>query len=443
MRLDERHRTSGIGLSKRPTMTTPRLLRVVSLVAVGAIAAAALVSFISLSTLASKTDRIDSNTGPVLIATQDVIASVAEADAASTGVFLSGAIEDREQRRLFEDALERATRQIEEVARLIGDDDVAHESLKTVSSQIVLYAGRVEAARLANQEGLDTADARLAESLTTVRDGILPEVDQITSRAQASLDSDNSGSLYALIAIAALVIASLVLWFGLALIRRRTNRLINLPVAVALVGLVGFAIWIGTATSARSNALERATEGGFASIALTARIQNAGFDYKTAETVGLIEGVAATELTELSAVLALGAITDAEIELARAGTGTTNGLLLDAYDTADSDRERAAAIELLIRWARYLDTSEAIEQLLVTSDIVGARGLAVTDGNTAFNGFNTAVESVLSDNRSQFTDSVAEASDAIGWLRGASIVIPVLAALLAMWGFQTRINEYR
>ena len=61
--------------------------------------------------------------GPVLVATQQLVASLAEADAAASAAFLSGQNEDPEQRRLYEQALARAGQQVEEIAALAGDDD--------------------------------------------------------------------------------------------------------------------------------------------------------------------------------------------------------------------------------------------------------------------------------------------------------------------------------
>ena len=58
--------------------------------------------------LVGETDRVASSTGEVLIATQQVNASFAEADAAAVSVHLAGADGNREQRRLYEQAIERA-----------------------------------------------------------------------------------------------------------------------------------------------------------------------------------------------------------------------------------------------------------------------------------------------------------------------------------------------
>jgi hypothetical protein len=77
----------------------------------------------------------------------------------------------------------------------------------------------------------------------------------------------------------------------------------------------------------------------------------------------------------------------------------------------------------------------------------GRRSEAVTlfqgEGLAAFNGLNTAVESVLSDNRDQFLDGVDDASRAVGITPYLTIVLPVLAALAILLAIQRRLGEYR
>ncbi|MCP3936141.1 MAG: hypothetical protein GY708_12300 [Actinomycetia bacterium] len=394
-----------------------------SLACLVAVGLAGLLSFIATSSLVSSTRRIERNSGPVLVATQDVLASVAEADAASTSVFLAGQNEDRAQRLLYEESLSRSVSQVEEVARLIGDDEEAHTALKSVASELVVYSGQVESARSASIAGSADADGLLTVSLATVRDRIFPEIDQIAVRADAQVDDDTRGLTSTVVAVAAALVSALVLLAANRSVRRRTNRLVNLGLVGGAVLFVGLAVWVAAASSARSVELDRARSGGFEAIASTARIQQAGFSYKTAEAVSIVEGRSDPELANHASIV--------------------ETLLSEAAGLADSDREDAAVVELSIRWQRYLATSQQVATLLDSDSVVEARSYAAADGNSAFNGFNTAVESVLSDNRSQFADGVDSARGALSYLRVASIVFAVIAALGAWFGLQTRIDEYQ
>lgn len=424
--------------------STPAQYRLASIVCAVALAVAALVGFLAARTLSDATDRARNNTGPVLVATQDVFASIAEADAASAAVFLSGTDTDREQRRLYEVALERATAQLEEVSRLVGDDDADHDIIKAIASDLTVYAGQVEAARLANVEGIDGATARLTDAIATVQDGVVPQVQRITATAQERLDGDvRSGRIATVIALLALLIAGAVLVVAQLWLSRKTKRILNLPLVGATALVAVAVLWLLVGWVRQQSDLSTAQEDGYDSIALTADIQTTAFRYKTLESLGVLAPGAGGEQDELAALLAADDIGTAAVDAARAGTSVEAGLLFDAARAADSTRERAAAAEMLTRWQRYLDTSRIIRGAIDRNDRLEAVATAIGPGNADFNGFNTSVESVLSDNRTQFADGLANADDRLRLLVPGMILLPLLAAVLALWGWQIRIAEYR
>jgi CHASE3 domain sensor protein len=435
-----------VGPGGRYRGSTPALFRLLALAAVVALVLLATVGFLAAASLTESSDRAERNTGPVLVAAQDVFASIAEADAASTAVFLSGAAEDREQRRLYELAIERSTGQLEEVSRLVGDDDEAHESIKAISARLASYTGLVERARLANTAGLDGAEASLRDAITSVQDGIVPEVQAITARAQDRLDDDVSGgqAVTILAALVGLATVAVLVW-GQLLLSRRTRRLLNLPLVGATVLVVVAVAWLGSAWVRQQNDLELARDGGYESIALTADIQTSAFRYKTLESLSVLAGGSgdeAAEQTEIAEALAAIPIDADLIEAARTGEAAGSGLLIAANRAADSTREQAATGEMLERWQRYQRTSGDIRTALA-GDRDAAVELAIGPGNADFNGFNTSVESVLSDNRSQFTAGLADARNHLDWLQLVTVALPALAAALALWGYQLRIREYR
>src|SRR5438270_2099390 len=92
--------------------TTPGRHRLWSIATVLLLLVAAAAGTASASQLRSATRHAADTSGPVLVDTQRLLASVAEADAAATAAYLSGRDEDPEQRRLYEEALGRATQQV-------------------------------------------------------------------------------------------------------------------------------------------------------------------------------------------------------------------------------------------------------------------------------------------------------------------------------------------
>jgi hypothetical protein len=422
--------------------TTPGRYRLWSVVTAVLLLATAVAGWAAATALRSGTDRIRNNAGPVLVATQQLVSSLAEADAAATAAFLSRP-EDRESRALYEQALARASAQIEDVSALIGADPVTHESLKDLSVAVIRYAGLVEAARATNRAGIAEAPGYLVDALNLLGATVADDATRLTDATQRRFERDedrrDTGVLPAVaVAVVALgVLVAAQLWTF-----RQSRRVVNLPMAVATLLLVGAIGWLVAATFQSRTDIETARADGYDSITLTSRIQTAAYRAKADETVALITGDAArrTSATATAQSLLAGPATPAAVDAVRQGRAPgVQGLLTDAAGVADSDRERAAVAEMLVRWQRYQDTAA---QLRSITNVDQQRAVFVGPTSATFNGFNFSVESVLGDNRDQFLDGLASAADRLGSLTLVALFLPLLAALGALCGFQLRLNEY-
>ncbi|HEV3496139.1 MAG TPA: hypothetical protein VHA34_07315 [Actinomycetes bacterium] len=421
------------GRIRAAAATTPGRYRLWSVVTAALLLATAVAGWAAATALRSGTDRIRNNAGPVLVATQQLVSSLAEADAAATAAFLSGRQEDPESRRLYEQALARASAQIEDVSALIGDDPDTHARLKGLSVAVTRYAGLVEAARATNQAGVPGAERYLVDALNLLATTVADDATRLTEATQRRFERDedrrDTGVLPA-VAVATLALAVLLaaqLW-----VFRQSRRLVNLPMVLATLLLVGAIGWLAVATYQSGRDIERARSDGYDSITLTSQIQTSAYRAKADETVALIANDPARRASAASTAQTLlsDRATPDAVEAVRQGSDPgLAGLLTDAAAVADSDRERAAVAEMLVRWQRYQDTAT---QLRATTDAAQARTLAVGPASNTFNGFNFSVESVLSDNRSQFLDGLASAARRLGSL-----------TLVALGGFQLRLNEYR
>lgn len=413
-------------LSTNRLRTTPAILRTWSVVITVLVLLAALLASLAARQFVSGAEQIEQNTGPVLISTQGLVASIAEADAANTAVFLSGENEDRQQRRLYETALSRAPQQIEDISSGIGDDESSHDSLKVVASQLTEYAGLVERARLSNLAGSADATDQLSASIDLVSgsNGMLANARSITKRTQASFDEDvDSGTVEWIGAVAVLAISLVVLLIAQGRLKKQTQRLINPPLLLATILVSILLVWLVLAQIGRVSDLNSARESGYDSIALTSQLQTAAFDYKTQEARAIIESNASLLPGDDSLV-------------------AIDVLLAALTAEADDNRENSAIAGLKTRWERYVDTSDGIRAALSSGSEAAARDIAIGDGNRDFNGFNTTVESVLLANRDQFDASVSSAANRLNWLQLGAVLLPLLAAILALAGYQSRINEY-
>lgn len=441
-------RPAGSSRLRRVVATTPRRYRAasvgISLLLIVAIAAG-MAAYLGAR---DATGRLRASTGPVLVAAQSLLASLAEADAAATAAFLSGVPEDRDQRRLYEDALARAGRQLEEVAAIIGAEPGAHTTIGNVAVALTRYAGLVEAARALNGAGATadqarTAQATLVEAVTLLSRTIAGDLATLTEVSQARFAGDEAGRSRGVPLAVGAGIAALV---GLALaqadLTRRSRRLVNLPLAAATLVLIGMLLWTVLADKRSGDDLAAGRRDGYESIVLTARIQADGFAAKADETLALITGDTAKRASADQAAGRLVAVpvNAALLDAVRSGElAPVGGLLVASASSADSARERAAAAEMLQRWQRYRSGVETLRKAAGDD----ARRLATGDVSSAFNGFNVSVESVLSDNRSQFTAALARAAHRTRGLNLVVVVGGALAMALVLAGYQLRINEYR
>ena len=400
--------------------------------------AGAVVAAAAATHMRSSTRRAAANSGPVLVATQQLVSSLAEADAAATAAFLSGRDEDPEQRRLYEQALARSSQQLERIAALVGDDPAVHDAIQRVSVQVTRYAGLVEAARVTNKAGGTEATGLLTQGVRLVDQIVRGDVAGLTTSTQERLedDVDGRGSLLP-VAVLALVAGLVLLLVAQWAMTKSSRRLLNIPLAVATILVLATVVTLVRADRRAADDQGDARTQGYDSVALTVRLATAGFGTKASETLALISGSATDRRTagQRAAEVATSTVTPAAVDALRAGQPPgVGGLLEDAGAAAGSPRERAAVAEAAQRWQRYRDT---------VGGGSSATPAAVAASGAAFNGFNFSVESVLGQNRAQFLDGLDDAAKTAAGLP-VTLLVLMGAALLAMfWGFQLRIDDYR
>jgi len=429
---------------RRARATTPGRFRLWSLVLSALLVALAVLGSLVASNVSSATRRIRDNTGPALVATQLVTASLAEADAAATAAFLSGSEEDPEQRRLYEQALARAFQYTEEVSAGIGDDPSSHRSLQELSVLMSRYAGLVEAGRASNRAGVAGASTYLLASVDLLATEITTKAAGLIEASEARLERDEAertvGVAVVLVAgglvLIVLVAAQLVLF-------RRTHRILNPGLAFATVLVLVAVAWTSTTTARSEARFDRGRQDGYESIALTAQVASTAYKARADETVALIgsDRSRQTLADQAASLLMAMPVTPATLAAVRAGDDPGGaGLFPQVARGADTARERAAVAELLARWQRYRDT---VALLRAAPSPEQARTVAVGPASSTFNGFNFTLESVLGDNREQFLDALDGSARALRGLTIITLALPLLAALGVLVGYQMRINEYR
>ncbi|MEA2973538.1 MAG: hypothetical protein QOG82_1996 [Actinomycetota bacterium] len=426
--------------------STPGRYRLWSLAAVAVLVLAAVAATASAAQMRAATNRVRTNSGPVLVATQQLVSSLAEADAAQTAAFLSGREEDPEQRRLYEQALARAEQQMEQIAARVGDDQAVHDLLQRVSVRVSTYAGLVEAARASNRAGVPEAAGYLVDSVRLGNAIVQDDLTALTAATQERLGRDEDRRSQGWIVALVVVVAGLaVLGFGQAHVTRASRRIVNLPLAVGTLALLAVLVWLVVAQQGSGNALRDARRQGYDAIALTAQLQTAGFGAKAAETLALVTGDAnqRADADARSALVAVAPVTPEVLDRIRSravGDGAPGGLLGQAAANSATPRSRAAVAEVAQRWQRYRDTVAALRSAPSAAE---ARAIAVGRSNAEFNGFNFSVEAVLGQSRGEFLAGLETAADRTSRVPTAALLLVLGALVASLWGFQLRINDYR
>jgi CHASE3 domain sensor protein len=436
--------SSSVGALRRARhalRTTPGRHRLWSVVTVLFVLVAAIASATSASQLRHSTHRAAHTSGPVLVATQRLLASVAEADAAATAAFLSGSDEDPEQRRLYEEAVARATQQVAEIASLVGDDAAIRRQLDRISVALTQYSGNIEAARASNKAGVPAASTYLTTAVQQA-DGIVHgSIADLAQQGQHELaDDDHDRARTTGLAVAALLVTIILLLLAKVWLTHSTHRLLNLPLLVAIALVVGAVLALSWADHRSGRDIDDARTQGYQSIVTATELASAGFGAKAAETLALVTGDAAQrEIADKAAAsVASEPLTPQAITAIRNGqSGAPSGLLEHAATDADTPRERAAVADVATRWQRYED---GVAELRAAED---PTAIAKGPLNSAFNGFNFAIGAVLGQNRDQFLDDLRSATHKTDSAPAQTLTLLVFAALFALWGFQLRINDYR
>ena len=427
---------------QRPSSrTTPGVYRLWSIVVAVALAVSALTATVSASAMKSGTHRAETNSGPVLVAVQSLVSDLAEADAAATAAFLSGANEDPEQRRLYEQAVTRAEEQIEDIASLAGNDAATHAALQTISVNVTRYSGLVEAGRAGNKAGTVGATPFLAQAVALMNSTIQTDAAKLTSATQARWSRDQShrtkGYPAAVIVAAVTLLALVVAQVGMA---RRSRRILNLPLVAGTALVAIMLAWLVVGVIRTGHDIASARVHGYDSIVLTSQLQTTAFGSKSDDTLALITNDAAkrSAATDAEAKVAAVPVSPAVLDGIRADTagGAPGGLLGQLAQTADTPRERAGVADVADRWQRYMT---ALSTRSTASASAGEAGPV----SSAFNGFNFSVQAVVGQNEDQFLSGLRHAAATASRVPAVALLFPILALLLAFAGFQLRINDYR
>lgn len=368
-----------------------------------------------------------------LIAVQDIRVALVRADSIASSSYLVGGQEDPAQRATYLADIDTASAGIVDVANAVPEADAA--VLRAASSRLAEYVGLVEQARANNRQGFPVGAAyqRQANAVMTATSAAAADPDSqsvvelLRAVEQRQRDRINQsmrtaeragGWLHVLGWLLGAAIAA-----ALAIHVRRFHRYLNVPLAVA--GLLIFVVMIVASSSQGSSmrVTNDAVDGPLRGADQMARTRAAAFDARSQEALSLVNrgnGQANEDRWQMAA---------ADVETIT--RQCADGCARDAFS-----RYENAHAQL-----RRLDNEGDWEAAVAAHLGIGS----VEAGNVVENfvAFTDESESILRDSSRRATEAFASAGDGLSGTRVLVFVAGLVAAVLAVAGFNARLREYR
>lgn len=434
------HRRRQLERVRSHLLTTPGRLRLASLLIVILLVVMWIVATASLDARRHATHDAGVTIEPLLVATQDMYTSLADADASAANGFLSGGIEPAAARQRYVDDLSKATSQLPAVARGAGGA-ATHKDVQLLNAQIPVYAGLVETARTNNRLGYPVGAAYLRQASALMRGQILPAANRLYQVEEATLrqryDSAGAASDSAGVAVTALVALAVLIgtqvWMS-----RRSHRLFNIPLVAATLCVLLLAGWALISFSQSHHAMATARNKGSDPVEVLSRARALTLQAEGDENLTLVaRGTGSAFVADFQAVTT---------ELG--GASGTSGLLAQATELTAGQPSAAGPVAAAVTaYKAYLAGHVSVRKLDDGGDFVGAVAFATgtkpTDQYPAFVQLDASLRQALDASQQVFISHASDARTPLDSLRYGIPILALLAAGLSLAGTQQRINDYR
>ena len=252
---------SAAGWARERLTTTPGKLGLLTvLVVISALC------FGSIASLAERSrskaaERVRTQAEPLLVNSVLLYTALSDAHATATTTFLKGGLEPPALRaryladlRLASDSLATLTHEADKSV------DVA-AAVKSITEELPLYSGLIEAARADSRQGFPIGAAYLRAASARLTGTILPQANRLYATEAGQLSDDygrGTGKSALIVLIVVLVLALILLVGAQVFLARLSRRIINLPMAAATVVLVALSVWSVVGLINEENALSSA-----------------------------------------------------------------------------------------------------------------------------------------------------------------------------------------
>jgi hypothetical protein len=424
---------------RRSAASTPGRLFVVGVGLVVLALVTGVVGALAMQQKQSTIDNLIEHREPVAAASQQIYRSLSDADATAASAFLSGGTPPAALRDRYELDIATAGANLAEASADVGGVAAAEEQVDELAKQLPVYTGLVETARAYNRQGYPSGAAYLREASGLMRAKLLPAAQELyrIDFERLADEQDEAGSFpWFTLALVVVLLGALVA--TQRYLTRRTNRLVNVGLAVATGAVVVGLIWGSAALLIESSRVSDGHEHGARQVEVIVQARIVAAKMRANETLTLVargDGAAEyeTEFAELGKELTgkgeQNLIVHAQ---GLSATQETTDLLAAAQKNADDWLAAHKRVRQLDDGGSY---QEAVS-LAISTD-------AKTSAATMFNRLDDNLLRALNRGRQKFVEETSGASNVMTGLAPGVAVLALLAAAGVTMGIRDRLREYR
>ncbi|MFI6774600.1 hypothetical protein [Nocardia sp. NPDC050412] len=420
IRLPATMRNGGAWL-QRFVGTTPGAIGAVAVVTVVLCLLAGSTSADQLSGKIARRDTVLEHTEPLAYAAQTLYVALSAADASAATAFLSGGIESPQVRGQYQQALADAAAALAEATAGAADQQTRNIVAK-IAADLPAYTGLVETARSNNRQGFPVGSSYLREASLLMQNSLLPNAETLSKDRMAALrqDQHDIGALpWTTIVLLTLVLISC--GGGTLVLLRRTNRRMNLGLAVAAGATAIALLWVVAATVIAAAALDTGKSGATSRFETLTRARILAQQARTDETLELITR---------------GDITTSETDFRKHTRELADRL------TTVAGPDSAASRSVLGWTAGHAKQREAYEAANYPAAVAQAIGTGPDSSATLFAQLDQLLRDNLIQERGELRDGVDSAGATLTLSPAGTLVLLFGAAASTVTGLWPRLKEF-
>ncbi len=377
-------------------------------------------------------DEVRHGSGPLTIQAQELYRSLSDADATAASAFLSGGVEPTALRQRYQDDVAAASAALAAVTAGSGTDRTLVSQL---SAQLPVYTGLVDTARTYNRLGIPLGAAYLREASGLMRTQLLPAAQGLYRSERGRLAGDVSGgAAFPWLAVPLLLVTLAGLVLAARYLTRRTQRLLNVGLLVAMGAALVMLMWTTVSWIAVQGDLDRARTSGSEQVDRLASARIAALTARADEALTLVARGSGGDF-------------DKDFNQQLTTLVGDRGLLGDAAGQPGDPAVRSALSAAAAQAGVWRDAHKNLRAQDTGGDYPAAVKLAISSGPgstaDAFNHLDKDLANGIDAASADFDRQARAAADGFTLAAPGLVVLTLLVLAGVVAGLQQRIAEYR